>query len=107
MGSTHHLKTCQSMAWFIRHNPVGSKATLLQQVHYHDFTCVGHLHVVAKQAAMLIYCIRDGHYGDTVSILSFQMILVAVFSDTGFFDYCAVKVSLRSVTVNNDKKAIL
>lgn len=24
----------------------------------------------------------------------FQMILVAIFSDTGFFDYCAVKVSL-------------
>lgn len=24
----------------------------------------------------------------------FQMVLVAIFSETGFFDYCAVKVSL-------------
>ncbi len=23
----------------------------------------------------------------------FQMVLVAIFSETGFFDYCAVKVS--------------
>ena len=40
-------------------------------------------------------------------LLSFQMILVAIFSDTGFFDYCAVKVSLRPATVNSHRKAIL
>jgi len=27
----------------------------------------------------------------------FQMILVAIFSETGFFDYCAVKVSFLNI----------
>ena len=49
--------------------------------------CDGHSDVAADDAKS---------FSLFLSLVSPQMILVAVFSETGFFDYCAVKVGLLS-----------
>lgn len=50
----------------------------------------------AKEPLSPEYCPPSHTLQQSVSFpLSSQMILVAIFAETGFFDYCAVKVSLK------------